>query len=111
MIAEKLIDSEEFNELVRWYCYRRGVDHHEMTQEIFAQILESGADTFEECKKVADRVTKQEYRLKHDIRDHEISYSDGDHEYDVENTYTKNWYWRGVDPRMNVDVDKDLAWE
>jgi hypothetical protein len=111
LTADKLINSTEFNDLIKWYCSRRGVDRYEMTQEIFAEILETGADTLESCRKIANRVTMKEARLKRDIDDREISYSEGDDESDVHDSNMKNWYWRGCDPRMNEDVEPGMAWE
>lgn len=105
--VEDVFTDPDFDKLIRWYCFKRGLTPADMKQEVFAEILDCAPSSLSACRKIADRVTQEHRRLIDEIDDNEDILEDDE----VVMRHTDNWYWRGVSPEMNEDVDPGAAWE
>jgi len=90
----------EFDKLIRWYCFKRGLNVEDAKQEVFAEVLDIAPASMAECKKIANRVTQEYRRHLDEIDDNEDILEDDD----VVTRNTDNWYWRGASPEMNEGV-------
>ncbi len=107
-IIEDLYFDSKFDSYVSKLASRRGILFEDLKQEAFAEMVFAEAETIKQCKaalmRVADRLRghggRNDYTYDDDLGDESLG----------ERRDTKNWYWRGVSPEMNKDVDPELAW-
>jgi hypothetical protein len=102
-----LYSSTKFQNYISVLSELRQIPFDDLLQDTAEEILASGASTEAQCKRALMRVADRKSRK----REYEYTFNEAlGQSTDYSKGPIKDWYWRGVDPRMNRDVDPETAW-